>query len=362
MERGAGSLFLPSSVPLAALVCLGLSAQLLFQRELYAEAGALEIILTWLRGVRDVALIAASILAALFATSRVPARYRWQRAALFVVAIFAGAAVGEALVLCVRWGEWSPAFIDAAVTRAWRWAPISGLAAAILVLRQRASRTAAALHQNEITRMQLERQRTLVRLQILQSQIEPHFLFNTLATIRRLYQTDPARGRKTLSQFIHYIRFALPGMRASETTLGNELELITAYLDVLRVRMGTRLEVEIDVPAALRTRRIPPLSLATLVENAVKHGLEALPEGGRLSIRASIERDRLILCVADTGQGMTAAAGGTGMGLANLRMRLRALYGQDAELVLAPNRPRGLAATVHIPRMHAQQGIVDAPA
>lgn len=195
---------------------------------------------------------------------------------------------------------------------------------------------------------QLERTAAEAHLQALQAQIEPHFLFNTLATIRRLYQTDLARGRSTLADFIHYLKSALPGMRASETTLGREVDLIAAYLDVLRVRMGSRLEYEIDVSPSLRDHLIPPLSLATLVENAIKHGIGDLPEGGKISVRAWIDGNALFVRVADTGVGIHAS-GGTGMGLANLRVRLRGLYGDTGQLVLASNDPRGLSATLSIP-------------
>ena len=147
---------------------------------------------------------------------------------------------------------------------------------------------------------------------------------------------------------MQYLEAALPEMRASETSLGREVDLITAYLEVLRVRMGSRLDVEIDVALALREHRIPPLSLATLVENAIKHGLSDLPEGGKLSIRAWVERDRLMVRVADTGVGLRAS-GGTGTGLANLRVRLRGLYGEAGALILTANEPRGLAATLRIP-------------
>ena len=130
--------------------------------------------------------------------------------------------------------------------------------------------------------------------------------------------------------------------------LGREVDLIAAYLDVLRVRMGNRLEFEIDVCPSLRDHPIPPLSLATLVENSIKHGLRALPEGGRISVHAWVDGDALLVRVTDTGVGIRAA-GGTGTGLANLRVRLRGLYGNSGKLALAPNDPRGLAATLSIP-------------
>jgi LytS/YehU family sensor histidine kinase len=240
---------------------------------------------------------------------------------------------------------------EALLPRAVRWLPIGALAGAILVMRERMRRVDAELRDTELTRLRLEQQRVAVQLQVLQSQIEPHFLFNTLATIRRLQQTDPVRGRETLAGFIHYLRSALPEMRAVETTLGREVALIRAYLDVLKVRMGARLEYSIDVPADLAGAHIPPLALATLVENAVKHGLSNLPEGGHLGIVARRDGDLLLVRVADSGVGLTAQ-GGAGMGLANLRVRLRGLYGEAGRLELASNHPRGVAVTLQVPVRH----------
>ena len=338
----------PSSVALAALVCLAMSTQLLFQRGLYSEWPALAIGGAWLSGLGDLAVIAAAVLAVLLAVGRLPARNAAMRGVLFAAALLTGATLGEWLVLWWQWGAMPVTGIEAVLPRAVRWLPIGAIAGAILVYRQRTQHIAAQLHETEVARLRLERQHVAVQLQVLQSQIEPHFLFNTLATIRRLHQTDPARGRETLADFIHYLRSALPEMRSPETTLGREVDLITAYLDVLRVRMGPRLEFNVDVPASLRELPIPPLSLATLVENAVKHGLASLPEGGRLAITASRDGPVLKIRVADTGIGLTSQ-GGTGTGLANLRVRLRALYGDAGRLLLSPNEPQGLAVTLHVP-------------
>ena len=337
-----------AGVAVAALVSLALSTQFMFQRELYQHWSAAEIATAWLGGCATLAGVAAVILGTLALAGRVPLRRPAARAAWFIAALLAGACAGEWVALWVQWGAWPSAGLEAILPRAMRWVPIGMVIALTLAVRQRASDLAARLHDTEINRLRLEQQQVEVQLQVLQLQIEPHFLFNTLATVRRLHQTDPPRGRDTLSGFIHYLRASLPEMRRSETTLGRELDLIVAYLDVLRVRMGERLRVEIDVPPALRERRVPPLSLATLVENSIKHGLAPLPEGGTIGIRARVDGDRLEVCVTDTGAGFTAS-GGSGMGLANLRVRLRGLYGDRGVLRLEPNRPQGLAATIVIP-------------
>jgi hypothetical protein len=338
------------SAAFAALICVAQSTQLLFQRALYRDWSVAEIAGAWLVGFGDLATIGAVVLVALMLGGRVPARRLPLRAALFALTVLVGAFLGEWLVLWRQWGAWPVVPYEVVLLRALRWLPIGLVSGAIILVRQRARETAARLHESEVTRLQLDQQRVATELQVLQAQIEPHFLFNTLATIRRLYQTDPARGRSTLADFIHYLKSALPEMRARETTLGREVDLIAAYLDVLRVRMGNRLEYEIEVAPALRDQRIPPLSLATLVENSIKHGLSALPEGGKVSVHAWIDGDELVVRVTDTGLGIRAS-GGTGTGLANLRVRLRGLYGEAGQLVLAPNDPRGLAATLSIPAL-----------
>ena len=263
-------------VALAALVCLALSVQFLFQRDLYAQWSMGQVLAGWLVHLALLGTAAAVLTLAIAAAGRLPLKRPVAKLAAFAVALVGGAFLGEWIVLWVQWGDWPAADIEALLPRAMRWAPIGAAVAVIVRLRKHASDLAVRLHDAEVTRLRLEQQQVEVQLQVLQSQIEPHFLFNTLATVRRLHQTDPPRGRETLSVFIHYLRASLPEMRQRETTLGRELDLIVAYLDVLRVRMGERLKVVIDVPARLRNRRVPPLSLATLVENSIKHGLASL--------------------------------------------------------------------------------------
>ncbi|MCV2353987.1 histidine kinase [Paucibacter sp. B2R-40] len=194
----------------------------------------------------------------------------------------------------------------------------------------------------------------------LNAQIEPHFLFNTLATTRRLYATTPDRGRDMLGSLIAYLRAALPGMREQMSSLGQELELLRNYLHILQMRMGERLSFEITAEPCLLGLRLPPLILATLVENAIKHGLAALPEGGHLQISAqtlaSADRSEVVLEVRDNGVGFGASAGsgtgnigGSGVGLANTRARLLACFGPRASLELEALQPRGVLARIRLP-------------
>jgi hypothetical protein len=201
----------------------------------------------------------------------------------------------------------------------------------------------------------VSRQVTEARLQALQAQVEPHFLYNTLANVQALTEFDPPAAKAMVSHLIQYLRAALPKMRESTSTIGQEVELVTAYLNILKMRMGSRLEFGIDVPAELLTKSFPPMMLPSLVENAIKHGLEPLREGGRIDVVATrvaaAGGERIRLEVRDTGKGLSDApiqAGG-GVGLANLRERLTGLYGDHARFTIASNVPRGVIATIEIP-------------
>jgi sensor histidine kinase YesM len=207
----------------------------------------------------------------------------------------------------------------------------------------------------ECRRESLQAQMVEAHLCALQAQIEPHFLFNTLANVKRLYETAPARGREMLSSLINYLRAALPTMREPGSTLEREVELVRSFLTILQMRMGERLAFSIEAPQALGRARVPPMVLPTLVENAIKHGLSPLPEGGRIDIRAASDGDRhLVIEVVDNGAGFSAS-GGSGVGLANTRSRLAALYGAEASLALAMVAPRGVMATVRLPLQLQEQ-------
>lgn len=216
----------------------------------------------------------------------------------------------------------------------------------LVLLRVGAARDHA--HRIEHRRKSLESRQTEARLRVLQAQIEPHFLFNTLSNIRRLCHHDAAGGRAMLAQLERYLRGALPKIRRDEATLADEVELASAYLDLQKMRMGERLRVTVDVPAAHLGASVPPMMLATLAENAIKHGIAPLPEGGSIRIAAVRDGGALVLSVADTGQGLLAASGG-GVGLSNIRARLAAQYGDRASLSLQANTPRGLIASISLP-------------
>ncbi len=214
--------------------------------------------------------------------------------------------------------------------------------------KRRAERTASEATQRAETE-QLERTALEARMEALQAQIEPHFLFNTLASIDQLIQTDPPRASKMQQSLIRYLRSAMPQMRdGGRPTLGQQVNLSRAFLEIMAVRMEDRLQVIMSVPEGLKSAVFPSMMLQTLVENAVKHGLEPKPDGGRLEISAEIVDGELAVHVLDTGVGFTPTAEG-GVGLANIRERLKALYNDRAELIVSVPPAGGTCATIRVP-------------
>jgi signal transduction histidine kinase len=196
----------------------------------------------------------------------------------------------------------------------------------------------------------LKRQLVEAQLKMMQAQVEPHFLFNTLASVDYLIETDPKTASKMQKNLIQYLRAALPQMREGSTTLGKEVQLCRAFLEILKFRMEDRLQYSVIVPQGLQSAQFPPMMLQSLVENSIKHGLEPKPEGGSLTISADIANGKLRVTVADTGLGFAIAGQpGTGVGLANVRERLAALYGGAARLGIEANSPAGTIVTIEVP-------------
>ncbi|MEO3711405.1 sensor histidine kinase [Roseateles flavus] len=200
----------------------------------------------------------------------------------------------------------------------------------------------------------LKRQVVEARMAAMQAQVEPHFLFNTLASIDHLIETDPPRASQMQRNLIALLRASMPTMREANAAgvrdLGRELAVIRPYLEILKVRMEDRLQTEIDVPDGLLSAEFPPMMIQSLVENAIKHGLEPKAEGGSLKVRAEVLHGKLAITVADTGLGFgRAATAGTGVGLANIRERLSLLYGGRASVTIAANQPSGTVVTITVP-------------
>ncbi len=212
-----------------------------------------------------------------------------------------------------------------------------------------------AMRRAEIDRLALDREMTQARLQVLQAQIEPHFLFNTLANVRRLCAIELATGQRMLDDLMRYLEVALPRMREAHSTLEREVALAEAYLHIQNVRMGDRLAFHFDVPVSMRAIVLPPMMLLTLVENAIKHGLGPKPEGGRIEVRARREGARLSVTVTDDGRGFRTTSGG-GTGLSNIRARLAAMYGDGAMLSLVENASGGVTSTLSLPANESGEG------
>jgi signal transduction histidine kinase len=322
-------------------------------------------IVYFLRSYLYAAFIGCTILLAVaWACNRVPRRGTRQYATVFAaVALAAGVSVlaigiWEALVLDAEESPSAPldfVLAEFVLTYGPDWARYSVLGLLVtgawLYVRAEVEQ-AAALSQVALDSARLDKQTAEARLQMLEAQIEPHFLFNTLANVKRLYDIDRRNGARMLRNLKEYLAVALPQMRETESTLGREIAHVTAYLNIQQIRMGHRLAFGIDVPDALRDIRMPPLMLLTLAENSVKHGLAPSSTGGRIDLRASMEQGRLRVQVADTGQGFAKSAGG-GTGLANIRARLKALFGNAASLSLTLNTPQGVIATIVLPCQEA---------
>ncbi|MBX3714401.1 MAG: sensor histidine kinase [Burkholderiales bacterium] len=225
---------------------------------------------------------------------------------------------------------------------------ISIVIAIIYFWREKTALTEAALEREQRRAAEIERVALAANLRALQAQIEPHFLFNTLANVTSLIEPEPARARHMLEAFIRFLRASLAATRRSTTTLADEFALIADFLEVLKVRMGERLQVSVDLPPGLGAVEIPPMLVQPVVENAIRHGLEPKVEGGRLDLRARREGERLVLEVADTGVGFGEATTG-GLGLANIRERLRLAHGDGGRLSIRANPPGGTIVAIELP-------------
>ena len=221
----------------------------------------------------------------------------------------------------------------------------------IFFVKFRETRAAAALHKAEADRHLLSKQAIEAELKLMQAQVEPHFLFNTLASVQYLTETNPQQASALLGHLIDYLRAALPQLRASSTTLGKETDLVEAYLNILKTRIGGRMTFQIDIPPELKAHPFPPNLLISLVENAIKHGIEPAASGGTVTVSARRDGESIIVSVSDTGRGLVAdpVSSGQGVGLSNVRERLAALYGTRAAFTLESLVPHGARATLALP-------------
>lgn len=207
----------------------------------------------------------------------------------------------------------------------------------------------------ELERSRLERNALNARLRLLQAQVEPHFLFNTLANVQSLVDAGSPQASKVLASLVAYLRAAVPRMHEPATTLGQELELVRAYLELMRMRMPDRLDFALEVDPAANALLCPPMTLMTLVENAVRHGIDPREEGGRIDVDVRLRDGRCRVRVTDTGLGLATAGDGLGTGLSTLRERLRLAFGGEARLRLTEIEPHGVCAELDLPARRESQ-------
>jgi signal transduction histidine kinase len=235
----------------------------------------------------------------------------------------------------VKGGEWLGSLIMAVIGLS-----VLGMVGAKVVFNTQAKAAAKVATAEEATeRETLKRQLVEARLTTMQAQVEPHFLFNTLASVEHLIEVDPKRAALMQNNLIEYLRAAMPHMRDSTSTLGREQTLLTSFLAILQFRMEERLQFSVQIPSGLHTAEIPPMMLLSLVENSIKHGLEPKPEGGRIDVLAEIVDGGLRVSVRDTGLGFREGkveTSGTGIGLSNITERLHVLYGAAASFKIGP--------------------------
>jgi LytS/YehU family sensor histidine kinase len=208
---------------------------------------------------------------------------------------------------------------------------------------------AALFHQRERERSELERKALDSRLRLLQARAEPHFLFNTLANVRELVDSGSPQATAVLDSLIAYLRAAVPRLHETETTLGQEVQLARAYLELMQMRMPDRLQFAMDIDAAALDLRCPPTTLLTLVENAVRHGIDPSEEGGRIDVRVRMQNGRCLAEVRDTGVGLQPSGDGLGTGLATLRERLELAFGSDVQVRISSLVPRGACVALDFP-------------
>lgn len=206
-----------------------------------------------------------------------------------------------------------------------------------------------------LERSELERKALDARLRLMQAQVQPHFLFNTLANVRALVSAGSPRATEVLDSLIAYLRAAVPRLDQTTTTLGEELQLVRAYLELMHMRMPDRLQFAIHAEDGANDLQCPPMSVLTLVENAVRHGIDPSEEGGRIEVGVALRPGRCVVRVIDTGVGLQPGVGGLGTGLTTLRERLQLAFAGDARLSLTGLVPHGVCAELEFPAQRFDQ-------
>ncbi|HEY0954794.1 MAG TPA: histidine kinase [Roseateles sp.] len=308
--------------------------------------------LAWLQWPQARWLVMAAQLWLAYSAAACVLRWRWWPLGVPVAAL-GGALLGLALVPGPRgvpWGQawevarlalpaWGFAVLVHLPLRWWRWREEQAVGLRVAQAEQQAALA------------DLARQVSVAELKMLQAQVEPHFLFNSLASLQQLIRLEPATAERFLGELHAYLRLALPSLREPLSTVDKEFALTRAYLTVMATRLGARLRFTVHAEPDCGAHALPPLMLLTLVENAVRHGVEPLAQGGEIRVTARQDDTRLVVDVADTGAGLQQATStpGQGLGLANVRDRLASLYGTAAHLSIQQADGGGVLARITLP-------------
>lgn len=343
---------------LVAGVGLALAGEPLFQPRVFDDYGLAQVARALSRHFVENVIVGLALLASIAWTRRKPVASAWVESARLLVAVCVSTAGANLCLAIADFGLTSDVWVPFAVGETVRWAVLGSFLALVDAFRQRRQRAGARAREVIVAEAALRAQTEVAQMQLLEAQIEPHFLFNTIANLRRTWNVDPALGLRMHDNLLIYLRAALPHMRSAVGTLGEEAELVRAYLELFSLRMGVRLAFAIEVPDPLAALPFPRMMLITLAENSIKHGLMPSDHGGEVRVQACAEYGQLIVSVVDDGVGFGAAqTGGTGVGLANIRARLATQYGRAARLLIESvttgAKPRGVRVSIHLPLAEA---------
>lgn len=337
-----------SVLGIAVGLALLISTQVLFQPHLFEMWELVDIVIGWARYFGEVLAITVAMVLAVAMAERSAIGQRPLQALLVVAAL---ALPAQVLAVVFAWGYTGtlPASPLSLFGEGLKYSLIGAFLLGVRAVHRRALRAADEARAAHAAHLELERQVDDAQLQLLQAQIEPHFLFNTLANVRRLYRKQPAAGAEAIDNLMVYLRAALPQLRRKTSTLGDEFELVRAYLQLFQVRMGERLHFTLDLPPLLRGVPFPPTVLVTLAENAIKHGIAPADLGGTIRIGAESNGERVEVTVSDDGVGFGVGAGGNGTGLIHVRRQLAARYADAAQLTLEQAEAGGVRARILVP-------------
>ena len=331
-------------------IALLLSLGTLFNTTLVDYFTPLEVGQAWLEHFTEVSIIAAALMLTYTLFDEALPRGQPLRLMVLCVILFAASAA----LMLLLYGYYGHGFgnlppLLRLISDSLRWGLPAIFLAVLVDVQRRALEVDSQANAVELSRATLVQGEAEQQLALLQAQLEPHFLFNVLGNVRRLYRTQPQAGADAIASMMRCLRTALPQLRSNNGSLGEEIDLVRAYLELFQVRMGARLVFTIDVDAGLLGAEFPPMLLVTLVENAIKHGIEPAG-GGRVGVHAERRRNVLHVSVEDDGAGFGAAgSSGTGLGLANVRRQLTARYRKDACLTLQQRETRGAVACIALP-------------